>query len=115
MQKKQINKLIFYLYNYNNIDKLIKQRENEIIDSINVSHNAWIKSISGTGNTLEDTAIKLINDYKIIEYKRWQVFLKGILVFLCKKFPIGYQYIILKYFEKTDIKKISEFLKIDFK
>ena len=64
---------------------------------------------------MEDTAIKLINDYKIIEYKRWQVFLKGILVFLCKKFPIGYQYIILKYFEKTDIKKISEFLKIDFK
>ena len=54
----------------------------EIIDTVNVSSIAWIKSKQGNGNTLEDQVIKLIEDPLILEYKRWQVFIKRMLVFL---------------------------------
>ena len=37
MNKEKINKILFYLYNYENIDDLIEQRKNEIIDTVNVS------------------------------------------------------------------------------
>ena len=60
MNKEKINKILFYLYNYENIDDLIEQRKNEIIDTVNVSSVAWIKSKQGNGNTLEDQVIKLI-------------------------------------------------------
>jgi len=69
MNKEKINKILFYLYNYENIDDLIKQRKNEIIDTVNVSSIAWIKSKQGNGNTLEDQVIKLIEDPLILEYK----------------------------------------------
>ena len=44
MNKEKINKILFYLYNYENIDDLIEQRKNEIIDTENVSAVDWIKS-----------------------------------------------------------------------
>lgn len=76
MNKEKINKILFYLYNYENIDDLIEQRKNEIIDTVNVSSIAWIKSKQGNGNTLEDQVIKLIEDPLILEYKRWQSLIK---------------------------------------
>lgn len=36
MNEEKINKLLFYLYNYKNIDELIEQRRNEIRDTENV-------------------------------------------------------------------------------
>ena len=74
-----------------------------------------MKSKTSEGFTLEDQVIKLDDDFKIIEYKRWQVFLKEILVFLCKKYPRHYQYLVLKYLENDDVEEISKLLKIDFK
>ena len=100
MNKEKINKILFYLYNYENIDDLIEQRKNEIIDTVNVSSVAWIKSKQGNGNTLEDQVIKLIEDPLILEYKRWQVFIKRMLVFLSLYKPILYKYVLLKFMQK---------------
>ena len=86
-----------------------------MIDSINVSNNAWIKSINETSNTIEDQAIKIIDDGLIKEYKKWQVFLKKILVFLCEKKPIYYKYLKLKYFLNKDDLEIVRLMKIDSK
>lgn len=115
MNKEKINKILFYLYNYENIDDLIEQRKNEIIDTVNVSSVAWIKSKQGNGNTLEDQVIKLIEDPLILEYKRWQVFIKRILVFLSLYKPIIYKYVKLKFIEKLENDEIMEALNLDFK
>ena len=115
MNKEKINKILFYLYNYENIDDLIEQRKNEIIDTVNVSSVAWIKSKQGNGNTLEDQVIKLIEDPLILEYKRWQVFIKRMLVFLSLYKPILYKYVLLKFMQKKENDEISKALNLDFK
>lgn len=115
MTEQEYKKIEFYLYNYHKINRLIREREIDLIDSINVSNTAWIKSINGTSNTIEDQAIKIIDDSLIKEYKEWQVFLKKILVFLCKKKPIYYKYLKLKYFLNKDDFEIIKLMKIDSK
>lgn len=115
MNKEKINKILFYLYNYENIDDLIEQRKNEIIDTVNVSSVAWIKSKQGNGNTLEDQVIKLIEDPLILEYKRWQVFIKRMLVFLSLYKPTFYKYVFLKFMQKKENDEISKALNLDFK
>ena len=115
MTEQEYKKVEFYLYNYHKINYLIKNRETDLIDTINVSNNAWIKSIKDTSNTMEDQAIKIIDDNLIKEYKEWQVFLKKILVFLWEKKPIYYKYLKLKYFLNKDNLEIIKLMKIDSK
>ena len=85
MTEQEYKKVEFYLYNYHKINYLIKNRETDLIDSINVSNNAWIKSIKDTSNTMEEQAIKIIDDNLIKEYKEWQVFLKKNTCFFMRK------------------------------
>lgn len=114
MTKQECKKIEFYLYNYNRINLLIKEREMQIIDSINVSNKSWIKSLKGIGNTTEDQVIKLIEDNLIKEYKQWQVFIKKILAFLYEYKPLYYKYLKLKYLLEKDNKEIMRALKINF-
>ncbi len=114
MTKEDYKKIEFYLYNYHNINSLISERENNLIDAIDVSKTAWIKSINDTSNTMEDQVIKIIDDNLIKEYKDWQVFLKRILVFLCEKKPMYYRFLKLKYFLNKDEVEIAKLMKIDF-
>lgn len=114
MTKQECKKIEFYLYNYNRINLLIKEREMQIIDSINVSSRNWIKSLKGIGNTTEDQVIKLIEDNLINEYKEWQVFIKKILAFLYEYKPLYYKYLKLKYLLEKDNKEIMRVLKINF-
>ena len=114
MKKQECKKIEFYLYNYNRINILIKEREMQIIDSINVSTRSWIKSLKGIGNTTEDQVIKLIEDNLIKEYKEWQVFIKKILAFLYENKSIYYKYLKLKYLLEKDDKEIMKILKINF-
>lgn len=92
-----------------------EQRKNEIIDTVNVSSVAWIKSKQGNGNTLEDQVIKLIENPLILEYKRWQVFVKRMLVFLSLYKPTFYKYVFLKFMQKKENDEISKALNLDFK
>jgi hypothetical protein len=114
MTRQECKKIEFYLYNYNRINILIKEREMQIIDSINVSSRSWIKSLKGIGNTTEDQVIKLIEDKLIKEYKEWQVFIKKILAFLYENKSIYYKYLKLKYLLEKDDKEIMKILKINF-
>ena len=114
MTRQECKKIEFYLYNYNRINILIKEREMQIIDSINVSSRSWIKSLKGIGNTTEDQVIKLIEDNLIKEYREWQVFIKKVLAFLYENAPIYYKYLKLKYLLEKDNKEIMRVLKINF-
>ena len=37
--------ITFMLYNYNNIDKIIEDRKEEIMDNMSVTNTAYLKSI----------------------------------------------------------------------
>ena len=111
MNDKRCRKIKFYLHNYYNIDKLIEERKECIIESISPTSRTWLMN----GNTLENQTIKLIEDWKIIEYKRWQVFLKEILVFLCNKNFLLYNIAVLYYMENENLEYILKTLKIDLK
>ena len=111
MNDKRCRKIKFYLHNYYNIDKLIEERKECIIESISPTSRTWLMN----GNTLENQTIKLIEDWKIIEYKRWQVFLKEILAFLCNKNFLLYNIAVLYYMENENLEYILKTLKIDLK
>ena len=115
MNKIDYKKIEYYLYNYSNIDKLIDEIKDGLINSVNVSGSAWRKGITVCNNTLENQVIKIIENKKILEFKRWQVLIKKVLVFLLQKYPKYYDFINLKYFQKQSKDEIEETLKFDFK
>ena len=115
MNKTDYKKIEYYLYNYSNIDKLIDEIKDGLINSVNVSGSAWRKGITVCNNTLENQVLKIIENKKILEFKRWQVLIKKVLVFLLQKYPKYYDFINLKYFQKQSKDEIEETLKFDFK
>ena len=115
MNKTDYKKIEYYLYNYSNIDKLIDEIKDGLINSVNVSGSAWRKGITVCNNTLENQVIKIIENKKILEFKRWQVLIKKVLAFLLQKYLKYYDFINLKYFQKQSKDEIEETLKFDFK
>ena len=115
MNKTDYKKIEYYLYNYSNIDKLIDEIKDGLINSVNVSGSAWRKGITVCNNTLENQVIKIIENKKILEFKRWQVLIKKVLAFLLQKYPKYYDFIIQKYFQKKSKDEIERTLKFDFK
>ena len=93
---------------------MIENRKDELIDTINVTNRAWIKSLKQEGNTIEDIIAKFDDDRKILRLKKWQSFLISFFNIL-KKFerPLYYQFIELKYIKKLDNKEIMEQLKLN--
>lgn len=115
MNKTDYKKIEYYLYNYNNIDELIDDIKDGLINSVNVSGSAWRKGITVCNNTLENQVIKIIENKKILEFKRWQVLIKKVLAFLLQKYPKYYDFIIQKYIQKKSKDEIEQTLKFDFK
>lgn len=115
MNKTDYKKIEYYLYNYINIDKLIDEIKDGLINSVNVSGSAWRKGITVCNNTLENQVIKIIENKKILEFKRWQVLIKKVLSFLLQKYPKYYDFITQKYFQKKSKDEIERTLKFDFK
>ena len=104
----------FMLYNSQNIDRLIEQRKNELISSINVSNNSWLKSIKQEGKTLEDVVADFDEDRNIIRLKKWQNFFNSFFNIL-KNFekPLYYEFIELKFIKKYDDEKLQLVLNLD--
>ncbi len=115
MNKTEYKKIEYYLYNYNNIDELIDEIKDGLINSVNVSGSVWRKGITVCNNTLENQVIKIIENKKILEFKRWQVLIKKVLAFLLQKYPKYYDFIIQKYIQKKSKDEIEQTLKFDFK
>jgi len=105
------NKIRYYLYNYKIIDNMIDERRTEIIERCCSNLNNYMKGI----NTVESQAIALIEDKKINELKRWQVYIKNILVFFRQKNPLLYKFIILKYFNGKNDEEIKKILKLNLR
>ena len=114
---KQCNKEItFMLYNYNNIDKIIEDRKEEIMDNMSVTNTAYLKSIkSKNSNTLEDIVMKFDSDKYIQRLKKWQRLINSFCNRLYDERPNKYYYFIkYKYFIKKDdvnVYRFAEYLK----
>lgn len=115
MNKTDYKKIEYYLYNYSNIDKIIDEIKDGLINSVNISGSVWRKGITVCNNTLENQVIKIIENKKILEFKRWQVLIKKVLAFLLQKYPKYYDFITQKYFQKKSKDEIERTLKFDFK
>lgn len=114
MEKDIKETIKFFLYNYNNIGKLIRDRERDIIDTINTSVANWYKGILSDTNTNESVAIKLCEDEQIIRYKEWKELLNEVLFYISKSSRLQYWYIYYRYFEKMTPSQIERTLKINF-
>lgn len=94
----------FMLYNYKKIDKLIENRRNTIIDSINSGMDSWSKSKTQIiGYTLEETVIKLDEDNVINRLKKWKKLLDEFFLSLYTDDDyVLSSFCKLKYLEKKD-------------
>lgn len=103
----------FMLYNYENIDRLIDKRKNDLIDTINVSNNAHLKSLKGNSKTMEDIAISFDSDHNIKRLREWKAIINS---FKSKLYDeenkLYYRFIILKYMRRFDEESIIEILNI---
>lgn len=106
-------KIKYYLYIYNNIDKMIKEIEIDIIDSSNVTFNTWLKGKHCFTNTIENQAIALASSKQLRELKFWKVKLTETLKYISEYYPKFYTFIELKYFNKMTVKQIKKILNMD--
>lgn len=107
--------ITFMLYNYNNIDKIIEDRKEEIMDNMSVTNTAYLKSIkSKNSNTLEDIVMKSDSDKYIQRLKKWQRLINSFCNRLYDERPNKYYYFIkYKYFIKKDDDFIKEHMNLN--
>ncbi len=105
----------YYLYNFENIDSIIKDINDRIIDNINISGNAWLKAKRIDSNTLENQAIKLADNKKIYNLKKAKVVIKHYMEVFKKRNFKRYMFIKMKYFDKATPIDITKNLKYDKK
>ena len=112
--KKSERELVYMLYNYPIIDKLIENRKLELIDKMNSSYNEWNKSKTAYySNTLEDIVERLEDDYKLNRLNAWKKvinnFLKGISYnSMLRRFVNN------KYFFENSTNEVMKKLKINY-
>lgn len=106
-------KIRYFLYIYKDIDKKIKEKELDIIDSASVTFNTWIKGKNNFTNTVENQAIVLATSKELNDLKRYKKVLSEVLEYINKDFSYFYKFIELKYFKKLKSNKIKKILKID--
>ena len=108
---KKIKIVKYYLYNYKKIDDMIDERRTEIIERVCSNLSNYMKGV----NTVESQVMALIEDKKINNLKKWQVYIKNILAFFRQKNPISYKFIVLKYFNEKTEDEIKRILKLNEK
>lgn len=101
--------ITFMLYNYNNIKSLIADRKNDLIDTLNLSTNSWLKSRKSNGNSFEDILIIFEEDKHINRLLKWENLINS---FLNKLYDYEdktlYYLIKMKYLDKYDEEIILE-------
>ncbi len=108
--KISTNKIRAYLKNYNDLDRLIKYRENMIIQGRGENLDEWK---SNSKMRVDNQAIILATDYKIKEMKFYKQNLTKIFQYLRKYIFISYQFIYLFYFKRMPKEYISKALNIN--
>lgn len=104
MKKDCYKKVEFYLYNYRNLDNMIKEIRTSIIENVSISSYSHLIG----KNTVEEQAIKLADNKKIYKLKKIKQIINDSLKLIKTRNIKRYNFIISKYFNKEnpiDIKK----------
>ncbi len=104
MKKDCYKKVEFYLYNYRNLDNMIKEIRTSIIENVSISSYSHLIG----KNTVEEQAIKLADNKKIYKLKKIKQIINYSLKLIKRRNIKRYNFIISKYFNKEnpiDIKK----------
>jgi len=110
MKKIIYKRIEYYLYNYNNINKMIETIEQDIIDNADTSVTAWLKSKNIDTNTVENQAIRIADNKQINTLKKVRKIIQHYLYVFKVKNPKRYQFIKLKYFDKLSTLEINKIL-----
>ena len=112
--KKGEKELVYMLYNYPNIDKLIENRKLELIDKINTSCYEWSRSkTSITSNTLEDIVESFDTDSKLNRLNKWKKIIERFLN--CFNYnSLIKRFINNKYFLNVSNEEVMKTLKINY-
>ena len=112
--KKGEKELVFMLYNYPNIDKLIENRKLEIIDKVNTSYNEWSKAKHSLyTNTLEDIVERIDSDKAINRLNKWKSVINKFLSGISYNNMIK-RFVINKYFLNVSSEEVMKTLKINY-
>ena len=109
MKVNEYKKTEYYLYNYRNIDNIIKEIEDSIIDAVNISGSAWLRGRKNDSYTVENQAIRLAENKKIYNLKKVKAIIQYCLKIFKDKNLKRYEFIKMKYFDKAsplEIKKV---------
>lgn len=104
MKKDCYKKVEFYLYNYRNLDNMIKEIRTSIIENVSISSYSHLIG----KNTVEEQAIKLADNKKIYKLKKIKQIINDSLKLIKTRNIKRYNFIISKYFNKEnpiDIKR----------
>lgn len=111
--KKGEKELVFMLYNYPNIDKLIENRKLEIIDKVNTSYNEWSKAKHSLyTNTLEDIVERIDSDKTISRLSKWKNIIEKFLGGISYNDMIK-RFVTNKYFFNGSTEEVMKTLKIN--
>lgn len=112
--KKGEKELVFMLYNYPNIDKLIENRKLEIIDKVNTSYNEWSKAKHSLyTNTLEDIVERIDSDKAINRLNKWKSVINKFLSGISYNNMIK-RFVTNKYFLNGSSEEVMNTLKINY-
>lgn len=112
--KKGEKELVFMLYNYPNIDKLIENRKLEIIDKVNTSYNEWSKAKHSLyTNTLEDIVERIDSDKTISRLNKWKLTINKFLSGISYNDMIR-RFVTNKYFFNGSTEEVMKTLKINY-
>ena len=92
MKDSTFKKTEYYLYNYNRINEIIEEIQQEIIDTVNISGNAWLRGKNSNSNTVEDQAIRLADNKKIYYLKKAKVVIGYYLKVFKERNPKRYKF-----------------------
>lgn len=109
MKQNIFKRTEYYLYNYSRINEIIEEIQQDIIDTVNISGNAWLRGKSSNSNTVENQAIALAENKKIYYLKKAKVIIGHYLKVFKERNPKRYKFIKMKYFDKAssiEIKKV---------
>lgn len=115
MKENIYKKVEYYLYNFKNIDNIVLDIRENIIDRVDISASSWLKGKSGTGNTVENQAIKLAENKKIYTLKKVQKVIQHYMEIFRNRNPKRYNFIRMKYFDKATPLEIEKKLKYNVK
>lgn len=112
IEESSIKLILEYLYNYQNLDNIIKNTQKNILD-INLNISQYKRSVSRS-NKLIDQEKLFQESTELRDLYFWKKNLDIIIKYVEIKFPELYKYIELRFFNKLERKEIKKLLNISF-